>query len=283
MRRNEVMLEETRDTITVPASLMIRWYPNMFLMNLPKLHTFHTLRIRMLASLNQIRRGKQNTACTRLPDIMIIVIITLPTRMKRPLKFQVRTVPNKRNKNLETNENWIYRFLSDHQINKHQIDRKITQINLHIKYKSQVFVSLAANDIIPCFFGPSKEWAWKTYLILVEFRIVSYKTQINNKPIERISRNSILKTKFIDCKEQSILTIHSIAVVRHCWFDLWSVIRLHPFPSIQAFFCSLNLYGKRLSKTLQNWIIQHGKNKRRDIKIEHFLSLPNLPCQCWGI
>ena len=36
MRRNEVMLEETRDTITVPASLMIR----------------------MLASLNQIRRGK---------------------------------------------------------------------------------------------------------------------------------------------------------------------------------------------------------------------------------
>ena len=35
MRRNEVMLEETRDTITVPASLMIR----------------------MLASLNQIRRG----------------------------------------------------------------------------------------------------------------------------------------------------------------------------------------------------------------------------------
>ena len=33
MRRNEVMLEETRDTITVPASLMIR----------------------MLASLNQIR------------------------------------------------------------------------------------------------------------------------------------------------------------------------------------------------------------------------------------
>ena len=37
MRRNEVMLEETRDTITVPASLMIR----------------------MLASLNQIRRGNQ--------------------------------------------------------------------------------------------------------------------------------------------------------------------------------------------------------------------------------
>ena len=36
-RRNEVMLEETRDTITVPASLMIR----------------------MLASLNQIRRGEQ--------------------------------------------------------------------------------------------------------------------------------------------------------------------------------------------------------------------------------
>jgi len=36
MKRNEVMLEETRDTITVPASLMIR----------------------MLASLNQIRRGK---------------------------------------------------------------------------------------------------------------------------------------------------------------------------------------------------------------------------------
>ena len=36
MRRNEVMLEETRDTITVPASLMIR----------------------MLASLNQIRRGE---------------------------------------------------------------------------------------------------------------------------------------------------------------------------------------------------------------------------------
>lgn len=36
MKRNEVMLEETRDTITVPASLMIR----------------------MLASLNQIRRGQ---------------------------------------------------------------------------------------------------------------------------------------------------------------------------------------------------------------------------------
>jgi len=36
VRRNEVMLEETRDTITVPASLMIR----------------------MLASLNQIRRGQ---------------------------------------------------------------------------------------------------------------------------------------------------------------------------------------------------------------------------------
>ncbi len=36
VRRNEVMLEETRDTITVPATLMIR----------------------MLASLNQIRRGK---------------------------------------------------------------------------------------------------------------------------------------------------------------------------------------------------------------------------------
>ena len=36
-RRNEVMLEETRDTITVPASRMIR----------------------MLASLNQIRRGEQ--------------------------------------------------------------------------------------------------------------------------------------------------------------------------------------------------------------------------------
>ena len=36
MQRNEVMLEETRDTITVPATLMIR----------------------MLASLNQIRRGK---------------------------------------------------------------------------------------------------------------------------------------------------------------------------------------------------------------------------------
>ena len=35
--RNEVMLEETRDTITVPATLMIR----------------------MLASLNQIRRGKE--------------------------------------------------------------------------------------------------------------------------------------------------------------------------------------------------------------------------------
>ena len=35
MQRNEVMLEETRDTITVPATLMIR----------------------MLASLNQIRRG----------------------------------------------------------------------------------------------------------------------------------------------------------------------------------------------------------------------------------
>ena len=39
MRRNEVMLEETRDTITVPASLMIR----------------------MLASLNQIRRGESVT------------------------------------------------------------------------------------------------------------------------------------------------------------------------------------------------------------------------------
>jgi len=38
MRRNDVMLEETRDTITVPASLMIR----------------------MLASLNQIRRGQNN-------------------------------------------------------------------------------------------------------------------------------------------------------------------------------------------------------------------------------
>jgi len=38
MRRNEVMLEETRDTITVPASLMIR----------------------MLASLNQIRRGQNS-------------------------------------------------------------------------------------------------------------------------------------------------------------------------------------------------------------------------------
>ena len=36
MRRNQMMLEETRDTITVPATLMIR----------------------MLASLNQIRRGK---------------------------------------------------------------------------------------------------------------------------------------------------------------------------------------------------------------------------------
>ena len=35
--RNEVMLEETRDTITVPATLMIR----------------------MLASLNQIRRGNK--------------------------------------------------------------------------------------------------------------------------------------------------------------------------------------------------------------------------------
>ena len=35
MRRNQMMLEETRDTITVPATLMIR----------------------MLASLNQIRRG----------------------------------------------------------------------------------------------------------------------------------------------------------------------------------------------------------------------------------
>ena len=37
MQRNRVMLEETRDTITVPATLMIR----------------------MLASLNQIRRGNQ--------------------------------------------------------------------------------------------------------------------------------------------------------------------------------------------------------------------------------
>ena len=36
MRRNQMMLEETRDTITVPATLMIR----------------------MLASLNQIRRGE---------------------------------------------------------------------------------------------------------------------------------------------------------------------------------------------------------------------------------
>lgn len=35
MKRNEVMLEETKDTITVPASFMIR----------------------MLACLNQIRRG----------------------------------------------------------------------------------------------------------------------------------------------------------------------------------------------------------------------------------
>ena len=77
------------------------------------------------------------------------------------------------------------------------------------------------NDIIPCFFGPSAEWTWKTYLILVEFRIVSYKTQINNKPIEHITRNSILKTNmFIDCKEQSILNIQLIAVeVRHCWFE----------------------------------------------------------------
>ena len=37
IKRNEVMLDETRDTITVPASLMIR----------------------MLASLNQIRRGNR--------------------------------------------------------------------------------------------------------------------------------------------------------------------------------------------------------------------------------
>ena len=36
MRRNEIMLEETRDTITVPASFMLR----------------------MLASLNNIRAGK---------------------------------------------------------------------------------------------------------------------------------------------------------------------------------------------------------------------------------
>jgi nuclear receptor interaction protein len=36
-RRNEVMLEETRDTITVPASFMLR----------------------MLASLNNIRTGEQ--------------------------------------------------------------------------------------------------------------------------------------------------------------------------------------------------------------------------------
>ena len=42
-RRNEVMLEETRDTITVPASLMIR----------------------MLASLNQIRRGEQQQHSSR--------------------------------------------------------------------------------------------------------------------------------------------------------------------------------------------------------------------------
>ena len=42
-RRNEVMLEETRDTITVPASLMIR----------------------MLASLNQIRRGEQQQHISR--------------------------------------------------------------------------------------------------------------------------------------------------------------------------------------------------------------------------
>ena len=38
MRRNEIMLEETRDTITVPASFMLR----------------------MLASLNNIRAGKDN-------------------------------------------------------------------------------------------------------------------------------------------------------------------------------------------------------------------------------
>ena len=37
MRRNEIMLEETRDTITVPASFMLR----------------------MLASLNNIRAGKE--------------------------------------------------------------------------------------------------------------------------------------------------------------------------------------------------------------------------------
>ena len=44
MQRNEVMLEETRDTITVPATLMIR----------------------MLASLNQIRRGKLSLSNTNV-------------------------------------------------------------------------------------------------------------------------------------------------------------------------------------------------------------------------
>uniref|UniRef100_K1QCQ6 Nuclear receptor interaction protein n=1 Tax=Magallana gigas TaxID=29159 RepID=K1QCQ6_MAGGI len=41
MRRNEVMLEETRDTITVPAAFMLR----------------------VLASLNQIRAGNLITHC----------------------------------------------------------------------------------------------------------------------------------------------------------------------------------------------------------------------------
>ena len=49
MKRNEVMLEETRDTITVPASLMIR----------------------MLASLNQIRRGKGNCALMRTIPLIL--------------------------------------------------------------------------------------------------------------------------------------------------------------------------------------------------------------------
>ncbi len=46
MRRNEIMLEETRDTITVPASFMLR----------------------MLASLNNIRAGKIHTFQPQKPD-----------------------------------------------------------------------------------------------------------------------------------------------------------------------------------------------------------------------
>jgi hypothetical protein len=50
--RNQIMLEETMDTITVPATLMIR----------------------MLASLNQIRRGK-----TRISFIMASLHASMTT------------------------------------------------------------------------------------------------------------------------------------------------------------------------------------------------------------